>query len=98
MHNEEERRVSQTDVLPLFTVRLNRSSCYEKPRLSSDVLQVRGDENGNNPGQSGDNGGGAVPPPNPNRPVFRADPTLKSCFNTLPLDGRDDLKRLFLVG
>ncbi|ORY34854.1 hypothetical protein BCR39DRAFT_515158 [Naematelia encephala] len=31
------------------------------------------------------------------RPVFRSDPTMKSCFDNLKLDGKDEIKRLFYV-
>ncbi|RXK34939.1 hypothetical protein M231_07810 [Tremella mesenterica] len=35
------------------------------------------------------------PSPRPDFPVFRADPTLKTCFDTLPLAAKVSLKTLF---
>ncbi|KAK4688727.1 hypothetical protein P7C73_g1378, partial [Tremellales sp. Uapishka_1] len=38
-----------------------------------------------------------VTPVNHNTPVFRSDPTMKSCFDTLSLERQDELKKLFMI-
>ena len=33
----------------------------------------------------------------PNQPIFRADPKMKTTFDTLNIEGKEELKRLFLL-
>jgi len=59
--------------------------------------QINGDDQEQNEQNSSTPPEQQPPNSNPNAPIFRSDPTLKSCFDTVNLPDKVELKRLFMA-